>query len=291
VNRLGARAAREIYRRELLPARMRWWLTARGMCDWYRVVAKELGPHFDGDGKAIVAELAAHALERRYRALRESHAFLPDPERDPRALAIVMSALYRLDRTPRARWILDGVGGAARGFAERARGELYLKRIRPEDRWRETTVHLGEWLIVLTEELPAKLPRARAIVADICFRAGVRFAEHARDELGVDGDGPDAAIEVLRMTEYLFRVNPEHWSETAGDSGYLEGTACPWYSRPGWERGHCGIFGQFQAGISSVYGLRYELTKTIPKHGGHTCRIDLKPIGLRRSRDDAETLV
>jgi hypothetical protein len=41
---------------------------------------------------------------------------------------------------------------------------------------------------------------------------------------------------------------------------------------------HCGIFGQFQSGISSVFGLRYQLTQTIPKHGGSTCRIDLRPI-------------
>ena len=41
---------------------------------------------------------------------------------------------------------------------------------------------------------------------------------------------------------------------------------------------HCGIFGQFQSGISSVFGLRYQLTSTIPKHGGHTCRIDLRPL-------------
>jgi hypothetical protein len=282
--------AREIYRRELVPARVRWWLAARGMCDWYRVVAKDLGPHFGGDARPVVAELARTTLERRYRALRERHPFLPDPVHDPRAIPIVMGALYRLDRTPKARWILDGVGGAPRSMAERARGELLLARIRPNARWEEITVHLGEWLIVLTEELPAKLPRARAIVAEICFGAGVRFGEHAKRTMRLTGDDPSQAIEVLRVTEYLFRVNPEHWSHSDGTSGYLEGTACPWWSRPGWERGHCGIFGQFQAGISSVFGLRYELTKTIPKHGGHTCRVDLKPIALRRSKDDSAAL-
>jgi hypothetical protein len=30
-----------------------------------------------------------------------------------------------------------------------------------------------------------------------------------------------------------------------------EGNACPWYSRPGWNGAHCGIFGQFQSGVSS----------------------------------------
>ena len=82
------------------------------------------------------------------------------------------------------------------------------------------------------------------------------------------------------MSEYVFRVNPEHWSESNGISGWLEGSACPWYSRPGWNGAHCGIFGQFQSGIASVFGLRYHLSKTIPKNGGKTCRIDVKPITL-----------
>jgi hypothetical protein len=85
-------------------------------------------------------------------------------------------------------------------------------------------------------------------------------------------------MEILRISEYVFRVNPEHWGESNGTSGWLEGTACPWYTRPGWNGAHCGIFGQFQSGIASVFGLRYHLSKTIPKHGGHTCRIDVKPI-------------
>lgn len=36
---------------------------------------------------------------------------------------------------------------------------------------------------------------------------------------------------------------------------------------------------QFQVGISSVLGLRNKLGKTIPKRGGHTCRVDLNPSG------------
>ena len=93
-------------------------------------------------------------------------------------------------------------------------------------------------------------------------------------------DPPKVAMEILRMSEYVFRVNPEHWGESNGTAGWLEGTACPWFTRPGWNGAHCGIFGQFQSGISSVFGLRYHLSKTIPKHGGHTCRIDVKPIPL-----------
>lgn len=100
-------------------------------------------------------------------------------------------------------------------------------------------------------------------------------------------DPPKGAMEILRMSEYVFHVNPTHWGGSDGTSGWLEDTACPWYTRPGWNGAHCGIFGQFspvgdrearQSGIASVFGLRYHLSKTIPKHGGQTCRIDVKPI-------------
>ncbi len=118
---------------------------------------------------------------------------------------------------------------------------------------------------------------------------GARYGEAMRRffSLPETGHHPEHAIEILRMSEYVFRVNPEHWgaSDAASNTGHLEGTACPWFMRPGWNQAHCGIFGQFQAGISSVFGLRYQLSKTIPKHGGETCRIDLKPIGLRRGKD------
>lgn len=72
-------------------------------------------------------------------------------------------------------------------------------------------------------------------------------------------------------------MNPDHWAVTDPEagSGWLEGTACPWYDRPGCNGGHCGIFGQFQAGLSARWGLKHRLTKTIPKHRGHTCKIDL----------------
>ena len=44
-------------------------------------------------------------------------------------------------------------------------------------------------------------------------------------------------------------------------------------------------------GICAVFGLRYHLTETIPKLGGHTCRIDVRPITrpitLKRGRDEA----
>ena len=93
----------------------------------------------------------------------------------------------------------------------------------------------------------------------------------------------DGAIEVLRMSEYLFRVNPAHTSGSDAQTGrgFIEGNACPWYDRPGWGGMHCGIFGRFQDGCASAFGLNYRLTTTIPRHGGDVCRIELRPIKLR----------
>lgn len=285
---VAVRALREAYRRELIPARVRWWMVAKGMLDWFRIVDKELRPHLGEASREVSAELAAATWRRRYRHLQEGGARLPDLDRDPRALARVMAALYRLELQPKARWLFSAVGGAPNAL-ELVRGHREIAQLSALERWEEVTIHLGEWLIVLTEELPARLPRARQVVADICFRMGERYGERIRDLFGLpeDGNQPANAIEVLRMSEYIFRVNPEHWHEANAteNRGYLEGNACPWFERPGWQQVHCGIFGQFQSGISSVFGLRYQLTKTIPKHGGQTCRIDLRPIKLRTKKD------
>ena len=37
-------------------------------------------------------------------------------------------------------------------------------------------------------------------------------------------NAPAAAIEVLRMSEYVFRVNPNHWHETDASTGTGFGT-------------------------------------------------------------------
>jgi hypothetical protein len=291
---LAARATREIYRRELLPPRALWWLAAAGMRDWYRVLAKQLAaPLLEagaGESRALLADLSRRMFERRWDALVESGAKLPERSRDARALALLMGALYRTGGAPKAAWIFDGVGGPAKGPAEQLRARLLLAKLDARERWYEVATHLGELLVVLTEDLPAHLPHARKILGDVCFRAGARYAERVKKAFGMRDvpDPPRAAMEILRMSEYVFRVNPEHWSGSDGTSGWLEGTACPWWSRPGWNGAHCGIFGQFQSGIASVFGLRYHLSKTIPKHGGHTCRIDVKPIApvqLKRSKD------
>jgi hypothetical protein len=288
---LFARASREIYRRELIPVRARWWLAAAGMCDWFRIVASKLRPHLGDRARPVIARLGARMFDRRYDALRALRPDLPPRAADPRALPLLMAGLYRLWLAPKARWILDGAGGAPRGPAEILRSQALLARLSAEERWEEVTTHLGDLLIVLTEGLPEELPHARKILGDICFDMGARFAERTRRYFGIpeEPDAPAHAIELLRMSEYIFRVNPKHWghADAAANTGWLEGTACPWYTQPGWDAAHCGIFGQFQAGISSAFGLRYHLSKTIPKHGGSTCRIDLKPIGLRRGKDGA----
>lgn len=179
---------------------------------------------------------------------------------------------------------MDGLGGAPSSAADWFRALRWVRPMSPEARWRELTVHLGELLVVLTEDLPSELEHVPKLLGDICFDAGVRYAKRIKRawaiELSEVSNAPALAMEVLRTSEYLFRVNPTHWGESnaAANTGYLEGTACPWFERPGWNGAHCGIFGQFQSGVSSEFGLRYILGRTIPKHGGHTCRIDLKPL-------------
>ena len=301
-----ARVTREAYRREIVPERVLWWFAADGMRDWFRVLAKHLAPHLTGgDARALLSTMAARTFERRWDAMRalprsgaraRALGALPDRARDPRALPLLMSALYRADspRHPRARksaWIFDGLGGAPRGTSERMRARVLLSSLDVRERWYEVATHLGELLVVLTEDLPAHLPHARKILGDICFDSGARYAERIKKVLAIPDAPPDppaVAMEILRMSEYVFRVNPEHWGASDGTAGWLEGTACPWYTRPGWNGAHCGIFGQFQSGIASVFGLRYHLSKTIPKHGGHTCRIDVKPIQLGRARAESQ---
>jgi hypothetical protein len=296
-------AMREAYRREIIPERVLWWLAAAGMRDWYRVLGKRLAPHLASgdpeDTRALLSRLSVKMFERRWDALSESPrsgiraralGSLPDRSRDPRAVALLMSSLYRAAGDRKAAWIFEALGGPAKTSSERARARLLLSSLDVRARWYEVATHLGELLVVLTEDLPAHLPHARKILGDVCFDAGARYAARVKTAFGIPDhpdDPPSAAMEILRMSEYVFRVNPEHWAESDGSAGWLEGTACPWYSRPGWNGAHCGIFGQFQSGIASVFGLRYHLSKTIPKHGGHTCRIDVKPIVLRRKSAEA----
>jgi hypothetical protein len=272
---LVGRAAREVYRRELLPERVLWWLAADGMIAWHRTVEHRLREHLGDRSKAVLARASASMFDRRGRVLGVSGA----------DLALLMPALYRIERRPNARWIFSQLGASA-GLGARLRGQQLLHGMSVRQRWDEVAAHLGELLVVLTDDLPAELPHARKILGDICFDSGVAYGKRMQRVLAIDdvvSDPPAIAMEILRTSEWIFQVNPKHWSESDGVKGALEGNACPWYRRPGWNGAHCGIFGQFQSGVSSVFGLRYVLAKTIPKHGGDTCRIEVKPMQLRRS--------
>jgi hypothetical protein len=278
---------REAYRRELVPVRARWHLAASATLDWYRAAARGLHEDLGDASRGVVAEMVAETLRRRYDALRVVRPWLADRTVDASAPGRLFFALYRLAVRPKARWVLGGL--QAPGLLDLARGERELLRLSARERWEETTVHLGESLVVMTELLPARLGHARKRLGDICFAMGERYGRQIKRLFALpdEGDRAAQALEVLRISEYIFRVNPEHWGGTdvSAGTGWLEGSACPWYARPGWNGGHCGIFGQFQAGVCAVFGLRYHLSSTIPKHGGSTCRVDLKPIPLRRGKD------
>ncbi len=274
---LSGRAAREVYQRELLPTRLLWWMCADGMLVWIRAVERRLREPLGARSKAVVAAAVADMSMRRARLLA-----LPQD-----AVGPFMLSLYRAHHEPRVRWMFSQLEGVHTPLA-RLRGAARLRRLSTRQRWDEVATHLGELLIVLTDRLPTELPNARKVLGDLCFDAGVTYAERMLKVLALAPpfeDPPRAAMMVLRTSEWVFQVNPKHWSESDGERGSLTGTACPWYTRPGWNGAHCGIFGQFQSGVSSVFGLRYHLAQTIPKHGGDTCRIEVRPIRLRRAAD------
>jgi hypothetical protein len=284
--KLWTHALRAAYRRELLPPIVLWAQAVSGVRDWIRGLDRPLRPHLGGEAaaRALLADVTAAMFLRRYDALRAVHPRLPDRQTHPRAPALAMATLHLLPTAPKARWLWDGLGGAPRGVSEVLQGERMLLTLSPEARWHETATHLGEFLIAFTELAPSRLPRAPQLLAQVCFDMGVRYAQRVRRLYGLpeDADDPRQAIEVLRIGEYIFRVNPDHWSgpEAKARSAFLEGTSCLWYQRPGWQRMHCGIFGQFQAGVCSVFRLDYKLDRTIPKHGGTTCRITMSPLPL-----------
>ncbi len=276
------RVVREAYRREQLPPWLLWTLAADGMHAWYAMLRKGLTPVLGSRERAEdeIAKAAAIGYRKRWDRLVERHPRLAG---DEARAASVLGALSMVARDPKRRaWPFRGLSGAP---PTRRRDHLalewrLLRDVPVIDRWHEVTTHLGEILIALTQTLPRAVPvGANAALGQICFEGGRASAERAKATFSLP-DRPESAIEVLRMSEYVFRVNPHHWHEAdaAANTGMIEGTACPWFTSPGWSMMHCGIFGQFQAGISSVFGLRYQLTKTIPKHGGTTCRIDLRPL-------------
>lgn len=282
---LLARVVREVFRRERIPTRLRWWFAAEGMCDWYDVLARDLAPHLGSLERArdVVAEASAPMFRRRHAILRQEFG-LVSLDDDPAAGALVFGALYRIASRPSSEWIFRSLGAPPRTFRDHVRAERLVRPIPIDRRWEELTCHLGELLVALTDHLPTVMPRARGVLGDLCFDAGLRFGRKMMKAFELEASA-ESALEMMRMGEYVFRVNPKHWGEAEAKRGWLEGTACPWYTAPGWNGAHCGIFGRFQAGIGAVCGLRYHLSTTIPKHGGSTCRIDVKPIQIQvRSR-------
>lgn len=278
---LLARTVREVFRRERIPTRLLWWFSAEGMAEWMELLRRDLAPHLGGlpAAEAVLGDAAAALFLRRHDVLHARYRSVPAPTADAagrRTTALLLGGLWRIARKPEVRWAFVPLGGAPSTFDEHVRAEAMMAGLSLHERWVEVTHHLGELLVSLTDRLPAHLPRARPILGEICFAAGERFGRKMRRAFAMD-ESPANALELLRMSEYVFRVNPDHWGGTDRETGWLEGTACPWYSSPGWNGAHCGIFGQFQSGISAAFGLRYHLTTTIPKVGGHTCRIDVKP--------------
>lgn len=270
---------REAYRREVIPEPLLWAMAADGMFTFYAMLRRGLEKPLGSRERAReeIAKAAGLAYARRWTILRERFPGLPSDEDAP---ARVLGALSMSARHPKGRWVFANVAGAPpRTAVEHLRVERELRVMSSKDRWVEVSTHLGEVLIQMTHTLPSALPGANAVLGQVCFDGGRMAGEQAKKALSLP-DGPESAIEVLRMSEYVFRVNPEHSSEAdaAAMTGMIEGSACPWFTAPGWSMKHCGIFGQFQSGIASVFGLRYQLTSTIPKHGGHTCRIDLRPL-------------
>lgn len=269
-------ATRWLFQKEKLPPRILWWLTADGMRLWYRVLRWGLSPHLGGDQNTerVLSMLCAKIFQRRAEILRQNN-----PTLDTSQLNLLMGGIYLSPVLKESDWVFTALGGAPRGLLENLSAQRTLLPLSAKACWEELSTHLGEVLIALTTHMPQEgLPRINSILGHLCFESGARYGRKMKKMYRLP-DTPASAIEVMRISEYLFRVNPEHWSahDEQAKTGYIEGTACPWYTAPGWSMMHCGIFGQFQAGISSVFGLRYHLTKTIPKHGGHICRIDLKP--------------
>lgn len=207
--------AREVFKRELVPPRARWWLAAAGMRDRFAYLRKRLAPHLGDDTERILASAAHATFARRLADLARHHPRLEAAgERGP---GLVFGALYRVASSPEAKWIFTASGGAPRSPREWIAASRLVAPMDGEARWREVTVHLGELLIVLTDALPDKLPHARKVLGDICFDAGVRYAKRMKRAWKLPdahADAPALAIEVLRTSEYLFRVNPEHWGGT-----------------------------------------------------------------------------
>lgn len=274
---------RAALRGERLPAAALWLMAADGMSVYLRMMRRTLmdAGHAKADAQRIIAEMMARTWRRRWAVLRETHPHLPTGDAH---IARFMGALYPTPGNRKTRWMFAALGDLPRGIGARARGLRISARFGPRARWDELATHLGELLIVCTQGLgDVGVSRGNHLLARMCHAAGQRYAALFRRRWALP-DTAASAIEVLRIGEYIWQVNPEHESGAEGKRGYIDGNACRWYRQAGWQQVHCGIFGQFQNGVAAEFGMKYTLTRTIPRHGGDRCRIDLVAIGEPRAK-------
>jgi hypothetical protein len=270
---------RRIAQGEGVSPRTLWLMAGEGTGLWYAWIARALAPQVGGPAAAreLVARAAAPAFLRRYDQLAQAHGWTPRSSGGA-PVGATLRAFYpgpmgRLN----AGWVMAPLAGA---------GRPRVRALTPQARWEEVTVHLGEVLVALTEGLPRLgVRRANHTLGAACLQAGRLYGRALRPALGLPSSVA-GALELLRTTEVLFRVNVQHTlsADEVTRTGLLAGDACPWYDRPGWAQVHCGIFGQFQRGICEGFGLRYHLTKTIPRHGGGECHIEVRPLQIQEPR-------
>ena len=275
---------RAVLRTERLPTAALWLMAADGMALYLRLMARAVGDAVGCDrtqARQIVAEVMARMWRRRYAAMRDTFPMLP-PATDAE-IVTTMRGLYCAPGNRKTLWMYDALGGLPTDRRARLRSLRRTLALGPRACWNELATHLGDLLIVSTQSLgDLGVPRANQVIARMCHQSGVAYGELFKRRYRLP-DTAEAAIEVLRIGEYIWQVNPEHESAADGQTGHIDGSACHWYQQSGWHPMHCGIFGQFQNGVSSVFGMRYSLTTTIPRHGGDRCRIDLIAIGEPRS--------
>lgn len=261
-----------------------WLVASEGTAAFVRYLESALGDHLDNRyrARAILTAACGEMVRRRALVLP---ALVKQELADGSSIDVraFFEALYPGPTGASIRWSLEGIAKESPGFAASMRGLRRVNQIDAKARWLEVSHHLGELAIVLTELLPKEnVPRAIGWLGDVSHAFGKDVAELAASLFGMSRT-MESAIETLRMGEFLFRVNPEHTSGVGDDEkpGFIEGSACLWYQRPGCKAVHCGVLGRIQAGISEVFGQTYSLTQTVPKHRGDTCRISMSPVPLR----------
>ncbi|HRI69537.1 MAG TPA: oxygenase MpaB family protein [Polyangium sp.] len=272
---------RAAFATESVDPRLLWMFASEGLAAWLRHIEVALAEHLEDRQRArrILATVYGEMLQRRVLALPSPIATILTRS-DASSIRAFFEALSPGPIARSVRWIFEGFSPDAPSLGTLAEAWRRVESLDAKWRWLEVSHHLGEMAIVLTERLPEfDVPRAIGWLGDTCHGFGKEIGELFVEMYQMPRT-MESAIETLRMGEFLFRVNPEHSSGTdeGAQTGFIEGSACLWYTRPGWKQVHCGVLGRFQAGISEVFGHSYSLTQTIPKHGGDSCRTTMAPI-------------